>query len=129
MANAAMVPSAEVRSFRQLMVWQKAMDLATVTYRAAASLPDYERFGLARELRRSVTSIPSNVAEGFNRHSRGAYRAHVAIALGSAAELETQIELARRLSYLSDAESATLLDACGETARLLQGLWRALSQG
>src|SRR4051812_43047572 len=89
-----------IRNFRDLQVWQFAMDLTLEVHRAAALLPAEQRFELARELRRSAVSIPSNIAEGFVRHSRPSYRLHVAIALGSTAELETQIEIAVRLAYV-----------------------------
>jgi four helix bundle protein len=73
------------------------MDLAVSLHNAAATVPDFERWELARDLRKTARSIPANVAEGFNRRSRAAYRLHVAIGLGSQAELETQVELALRL--------------------------------
>jgi four helix bundle protein len=102
------------------------MELAVSTHKLSLGLPDIERFDLARELRRSARSIPSNVAEGFNRHSRAAYRSHVAIALGSQAELETQSELAHRLAYLTTATTAEHQQQIARVGRLLHGLWRAL---
>jgi len=126
MSKSAIVPSAEVRNFRQLLLWQEAMDLAVRIHQAAAKLPSSERFELGRELRRSATSIPSNVAEGFSRHSRKVYRQHVAIALGSTAEVQTQLELAQRLSYLAKELVEDLLEDCETVARIGQGLWRSL---
>jgi four helix bundle protein len=126
MASSAIVPSAQVRSFRQLRLWQEAMDLAVLVHEAARKLPTSERYELGREMRRSATSIPSNVAEGFSRHSRKAYRFHVAVALGSTAEVETQLELAQRLSYLAKDFVDELLERCATVARIGQGLWRSL---
>jgi four helix bundle protein len=126
MANSAIVPSAEVRNFRQLKLWQDAMELAVLVHKAAATLPRTERVELGRELRRSATSVPSNVAEGFSRHSRKAYRLHVAVAIGSNAELETQLELAQRLSYLANEPVEDLLERCATVARIGQGLWQSL---
>lgn len=126
MAKSAIIPSAEVRNFRDLVLWQEAMDLAVRIHQAAAKLPSSERFELGREMRRSATSIPSNVAEGFSRHSRKTYRLHVAVALGSTAEVETQIELAQRLSYLTKELVEDLLERCATVARIGQGLWRSL---
>jgi len=126
MADSAMVPSSEVRSFRDLLVWQEAMDLVVEVHRAVRLLPYDEQRDLGREMRRSSTSIPSNIGEGFNRHSRKAYRAHVAIALGSAGELETQLEAARRLELLDENRVVSLMDGCARVARLAQGLWRSL---
>ena len=102
------------------------MELAVTVYGATKTLPDFERYGLSQELRKTCRSIPSNIAEGFNRRSRGAYRLHIAIALGSQAELETQVELARQLEYLSDRDSTSLLTSIAVVGQLLQGLWRAL---
>jgi four helix bundle protein len=122
----AMVPSSQVRSFRDLDAWRSALERALDVHRAALTLPAFERFELGRQLRRCATSIPSNVAEGFNRHSRAAYRLHVSIALGSVGELETQLELCRCLDYFDDGHARTLIGSADRVARLLQGLWRSL---
>ena len=126
MEKTAMLPASEVRSFRQLLVWQQAMELTVEVHKAVRVLPPSERFELSRELRRSAVSIPSNVAEGFNRHSQAAYRSHVGIALGSTGELETQIEIGRRLDYFDAAQADKLLCSVDRVGRLLQGLWRSL---
>ena len=126
MADSAMTPASKIRSFRQLLVWQLAMELAVSAHHAARLLPAVERFELGREIRRSGVSIPSNVAEGFNRHSRAAYRSHVGIALGSTGELETQIEIALKLQYLEPEYAADLLRSADRVGQLLQALWRSL---
>jgi len=126
MADSSITPAAQVRSFRQLLVWQEAIELSVRVHRAAIDLPQEHRFELGREIRRSSISVPSNVAEGFNRHSRKAYRAHVAIALGSDAELETQVEVAKRLELLTPDVHGDLLERCDLVGRLLRGLWRSL---
>jgi len=125
-ASVEMVPSSEVRSFRDLLVWEEAMKLAVAVHKMAVTIGQDKAPQLGRELARSATSIPSNIAEGFNRHSRASYRLHIAIALGSTGELETQLELAKRLECLSTAEATRLLNSCGTVGRLLQGLWRSL---
>jgi len=83
--------------YRELVVWQKAMSLAEAAYAVAGLLPDSERFGLSSQIRRAAISVPSNIAEGHERRSRAEYRRFIAIACGSLAELETQLELANRL--------------------------------
>jgi four helix bundle protein len=118
--------SPSIRSFRDLEVWQKAMDLAVDLHQLARRLPDEERYELARDFRRTARSIAANIAEGFNRHSRATYRLHVAIALGSQAELETQVELARRLGHIDDTTCAKTQQSIASIGRLLHGLWRAL---
>jgi len=112
--------------FRQLDVWQLAMELAIDVHRATQTMPIEQRYELARELRRSATSIPSNIAEGFARHSRPAYRNYVAIGLGSAAELDTQVEIASRLDYLPPSRCGLLLSKSASVGRMLQSLWRSL---
>jgi four helix bundle protein len=104
------------------------MDLAIAMHELAFQLPPHERFELGRDLRRTSRSIPSNVAEGFNRHSRASYRWHVAIALGSQGELETQLEIAKRLDYLTSASTRMHIDEVNEIGRMLNGLWRALGR-
>jgi four helix bundle protein len=120
---------AKIESFTDLIAWQKGMQLAEAVCRAVATLPAADRFDLGSQMRRSAVSIPSNVAEGFCRHSRWVYRQHIAIALGSHAELQTQLELCRRLRLLSFDLIDSLLRVAREVGRLLNGLWRSLGLG
>jgi four helix bundle protein len=99
-----------IRSHRDLEVWQDAMRLVEITYQLAEMLPERERYGLCQQMKRAAVSIPSNIAEGHSRHTRQAYIYHLRVALGSQAELETQIELTVRLGMVSSA-------AAGECAR------------
>jgi four helix bundle protein len=115
-----------IRSYRDLDAWKTSMDLAEDCYRFTEGFPKSEQFGLAAHIRRSAVSIPSNISEGHDRRSRQAYASFVAIALGSQAELETQLELARRLGYGNPDEVARLLEAACEVGRILHGLWAAL---
>ena len=114
-----------IHSFRDLTVWQKSMDLAVRVYRTTAKLPRTEMFGLTSQLRRAATSIPSNVAEGKAVGGQR-YPHHLKIALGSEAELQTQIELARRLDMLTEADASALLNQASEVGRMLAGLFKAL---
>ena len=117
-----------IRSYRDLDAWRMSMDLAQDCYRFTDSFPKTEAFGLAAQIRRSAVSVPSNVAEGHNRRSRPAFANFVAIAMGSQAELETQLELARRLNFGDPAEATRLLDATCDIGRILHGLWVALGR-
>ena len=119
---------AKYASFRELIVWQKGMDLAEAVYRATKMFPAADLYTIGNQLRRSSSSIPANIAEGFSRHSRASYRYHIAVALGSQAELQTQLELARRTSLIGDETTSRLQALAAEVGRLLNGLWRALSQ-
>jgi len=105
-----------------LVVWKKAMEFAKDAYQATEKFPQRELYCLAKQLRRAVVSIPSNIAEGYGRNSRTELHQFVGIARGSLAEVETQLELARMLGYLSDSDTDTLLRDAGEIGRMLTGL-------
>jgi four helix bundle protein len=120
---------AKYASFRELVVWQKGMDLAEKVHRATRSFASEDLFTLGTQLRRAANSVPANVGEGFSRRSRGAYRAHISIALGSNAEVQTPLELARRLSLIEQALTRELQSLAEEIGRLLFGLWRSLFVG
>jgi four helix bundle protein len=121
-------PAAEVsmiQTFRDLTVWQKAMALAERVYSATETLPRSEIYGLTSQIRRAVVSIPSNVAEGKAIGGRS-YPRHLKIALGSKSELETQIELSRRLKMLSEREADALLKEVSDVGRMLATLLKSL---
>jgi four helix bundle protein len=86
-----------IHSYRDLYAWQRAMELVEVTYQLSNSLPSYETYGLAHQMRRSAVSVASNIAEGQGRVHRGDYVHHLSISRGSLAELQTQLELTSRL--------------------------------
>src|SRR5687767_7216152 len=111
--------------YRDLMVWQKGMNLAERVYSRTERFPRSEVYGLTSQLRRASVSIPSNIAEGKAIGGQS-YPRHLKIALGSQAELETQIELARRLKMLAEADSVALMDRASEVGRMLVGLLNAL---
>jgi four helix bundle protein len=115
-------------TYRDLDAWKQGMDLVEACYKTSASFPRSEAYGLTSQLRRASISIPANLAEGHARRTTRAYLNHVSIALGSQAELETCIELAQRLHFLTPAASEPLLDAARSVGRLLYGLYRALER-
>jgi four helix bundle protein len=115
-----------VRSFRDLIAWQKGMNVARLTYRASMSMPASERFGLTAQMRRAAVSIPSNIAEGYARQSRRDYIKYLRIARASHAELATQIQLAIDLEMLRPNPS--LVDAMREAERVLQALLMSLER-
>jgi len=115
-----------IQSFKDLIVWQKAFELCMDVYRATNSMPPEEKFGLTFELRKTSRSVPSNIAEGHERHTTAEYLRFLDIASGSRAELETQLLLAAALGYLPEQDSKPLLELCLEVARLLKSLSRAL---
>ena len=115
----AVVP--RIQSYRDLIAWQKAMDLVILIYQLTENFPARERFGLAFELRKSAVSIPSNISEGHSQGS-GAYVRHLVIAVGSHSETSTQSEIAFRLKFIVGADRIALENLLGEVGRLTQGL-------
>lgn len=87
------------RSFRDLLVWQRSIQLATMVYRITSGFPKEELYGLSSQLRRSAVSVPSNIAEGQGRLSTGEFRQFLGMARGSNFELQTQLEIARTLNF------------------------------
>jgi four helix bundle protein len=115
-----------VRSYRDLLVWQKAMDLVCVAYSLAKSLPGTERFALATQMRRSAVSVASNIAEGHGRGSTGDFARHLSFAKGSLTELETQVLIAERLGFAEAARVQAVLGQADEVSRMLSGLLSSL---
>ena len=116
-----------VRNYRDLVVWQRAMDLVEIVYKATASFPKEELFGLTGQLRRAAVSIPSNIAEGQGRQSDREFHRFLRISHGSLREAETQILIATRLGYINEESKSRLLDCSAEVGRLTNGLLRTLS--
>ena len=114
-----------ITSFRDLVAWQKAMDLADLIYDLTEDFPARERFGLAYHVRKSAVSIPSNIAED-SRHKTPGYANHLVIALGSHAELDTQCELATRRRFIKPDDRAKLQPLIDEVGRIIHGLARSL---
>ena len=117
-----------VKTFRDLLVWQKSMTLVTDVYRVTKEFPNDERFGLTSQIRRSAVSLPSNIAEGHGRNSTKEYIQFLNITMGSMNELETQLEISKNLKYLEDGVFQKLHDNCREIERMLSSLIRKLKQ-
>src|SRR5580698_6420591 len=111
-----------VQSYRDLVVWKKSMALVLEVYRCTQTFPKTETYGLTSQLRRAAVSIPSNIAEGQARLSTGEFKQFLGNARGSLMEVETQILIARDLSYLENHRSETLLASAREVGRILNGL-------
>jgi four helix bundle protein len=111
-----------IRSYQDLEVWQKAMDLVEDCYRLTREFPDNEVYGLSSQLQRSAVSIPANIAEGRERGRTKEFLHHLSIAYGSLAELETHILIARRLNYVNEENLRQLMDRIAEIGRMLNGL-------
>ncbi|MHB0936548.1 MAG: four helix bundle protein [Armatimonadota bacterium] len=116
----------EVKSYRDLLVWQKGVDLAVECYKLTESFPKSELYGLTNQMRRAAVSIPSNVAEGSARQHTPEFTQHVSIACGSIAELDTQVEIARRLHFADEQLVRDFFAHTEELSRMLGSLRRSL---
>ncbi len=117
-----------VKDYRDLIVWQKAMDLVETIYRTTAAFPREEIYGLTSQIRRAAISIPSNIAEGNGRNTTRDYVHFLGMAYGSVKEVETQVLIAERLRYINSSDSNRLVQMTTEIARLISGLANSLKR-
>ena len=117
-----------VKSYRDLQVWQNAMDLVVMCYQITKAFPKSEMVGLAGQLQRAAVSIPSNIAEGRERQYSKEFLQHLSIAYGSLAEVETHIQIAERLNYIDSDKVRQILDKAAEIGRMLNGLRRSIEK-
>jgi four helix bundle protein len=120
--------SMPIRNYRDLEAWKVAMDVALKAYELAVAFPAVHRYELGTQIRKSAVSIPSNIAEGHAQRLDSVFLRHIRIAIGSTAELETQLEFAARLKIVSHAVAATLSSDLVRCSQLLHGLRRAIWQ-
>lgn len=115
-----------IKTYRELIAWQKDMDLTVRVYRATETFPRSEQYGLTNQIRRAAVAVSSNIAEGQGRGTTNDFRRFLSIAYGSLQEVETQIIIAQRLGYLTESAADEILDLCAETGRIINGLSRSL---
>ena len=118
--------SEKIKNFRDLDVWKKGIEIVKDVYRTTDSFPKQEVYGLVSQMQRCSVSIPSNIAEGFNRFHNKEYKQFLYIALGSCAELETQIEIAMELKYIDRQKRDALLEKIDHESRMLRNLVKKL---
>ncbi|MGL4619757.1 four helix bundle protein [Chroococcidiopsis sp.] len=116
----------QINSYRDLKVWQAEMNLVFEVYRITQKFPKHEVYGLSSQVQRAAVSIPSNIAEGHTRESTKEYLQSLSIALGSLAELETQLMLAQRLLYIEAEDLELALSKTDSISRMLRGLQKSL---
>lgn len=114
------------KSYKDLLVWQRAMELVEAVYKESRKLPKEETYGLTIQIRRAAISIAANIAEGQGRNTRGEFKQFLGIANGSLAELETLIILANRLSYWGSQQMNMLLAFCSDVGKMIAGLLKHL---
>jgi four helix bundle protein len=112
----------EILSYRDLRVWQRAMDLAIECYELTKRFPPGETYGLISQLQRAAVSVPSNMAEGRARHHSGEFLQHISMAHGSLAKVETLTQIAARLRYISDRQADEVFGKTAEVERMLNSL-------
>jgi len=116
----------KIINFKDLKIWQKSMELTKVVYFSTDSFPSKETFGIVSQMRRAAISIPSNIAEGFMRRHNKEYKQFLHIALGSLAELETQIILSEQLNFLKNKQSESIQSNINEVNKMIMGLIKCL---
>jgi four helix bundle protein len=117
-----------VQDYKDLIVWQKSMDLVEIIYRITQSFPSHELYGLTKQIRRAAVSVPSNIAEGQGRQGTAEFRHFLGTARGSLLEVETQLHIGLRLGYLGPDAAQTAFVALREVAKILNGLMSSLSR-
>jgi four helix bundle protein len=117
-----------VQSYRDLIVWQKSIELVLEIYRATRGFPKTETYGLVSQLRRAAVSVPSNIAEGHARLSTGEFKQFLGHARGSLMEIETQILISRKLGHIDSVQSTILFNRAAEIGKVLNGLLSSLDR-
>jgi four helix bundle protein len=115
-------PKRKVQRHQDLVVWQKAMDLVIESYRLAQRLPLNEQYGFASQIRRASVSVPANIAEGFGRWHKKEFLRFLLLANGSLKELETHLEIGKRLSFFASSELTKALKIADEVGRMITPL-------
>ena len=115
-----------IRSYEDLIAWQKSMDFAEQIYRITSNFPNTEKFGLIAQLRRAAVSIPSNLAEGQGRLTTGEFKQFIGHARGSLYEVQTQLRISARLGFIEGKACDRLLESSFEIGRIMHGLMAAL---
>ncbi|MBX7104888.1 MAG: four helix bundle protein [Gemmataceae bacterium] len=115
-----------IRSHRDLVVWQEGIKIVETCYRLTETFPKSQVYGLAQQLQRAAVSVPANIAEGNGRDSLPEYLHHLSIAYGSLMEIDSHIEVARRVGFIDEPTYSTLLEQLATTGRLLNALQRSL---
>ncbi len=117
-----------LKTYKDLVVWQKAVDLAVEIYKTTNQFPKEELYGIVSQMRRSVVSISSNIAEGRNRGTRKDFTQFLRIALGSSAELESQVEISKKLGFVDEINYIKLISSTDEICKMLRAIIRKLGE-
>ena len=116
-----------MKTYTELFVWQKSMELVTAVYRESRNFPKEEIYGLTSQIRRCAVSIPSNIAEGFGRKSQQDFIRFLKISMGSLFELQTQLRIAKNLEYLEEGKFNAVFEETREIERMLSAFIQSIS--
>ena len=116
----------KIKNFRDLKIWQKGIELVKEIYKITKDFPKEEQYGLSSQMRRAAVSIPSNVAEGFRRRHNKEYKQFLNISLGSSAELETQVVIAKELEYIDYKQEQSSIESIDHICRMISNLIKKL---
>jgi four helix bundle protein len=119
----------EVKSYRDLLVWQRAMELVVMCYKLTENLPKTETYGLSSRIQNNASYIPGNIADGHSRDTTGEFLNKLSAAKGYLAQLETNLLLVEMLSFLPMSDIQPVLDKCAEVGKMTNGLMRSLRGG
>jgi len=117
----------KIKNFRDLDIWKKGIEIVKDVYKIVRKFPKLELYSLTSQMQRASLSIPTNIAEGFNRFHNKEYKQYLYIALGSCAELETQIEIAAELKYIDDHNKKIILEKIDHESRMIVNLIKRLN--
>ncbi len=117
-----------MNGFRDLLVWQKGMELVSKVYKLQESFPKEEQYALSSQIRRSAISIPSNIAEGYGRHHKQDFARFLEIARSSLYELQTQLEIVKNVGYLTDGELSQVIVVCHDLEKMLNSFIKTISE-
>ncbi len=123
-----MAKTGKIERFEDLIAWRKSKNLSILIYKESGSGNFSRDFALRDQIRKAAISIMSNIAEGFERYSRKEFQQYLSIARGSAAEVRSQMHMARSLGYTSEERASEIIDLCNEVGRILAGLHRSLGE-
>lgn len=115
-----------MHNYRELKIWQKAIDLTEIVYTLTAGFPSDEKFGLCSQLQRAAVSVPSNIAEGASRKSQKEFNHFLSIAIGSLFEIDTQIVIAKRIGYLNQVEIEKVTNQILELIKMTRGFKKTI---
>ena len=115
-----------IKSYRELEIWKKSIEVVKDIYKLTEGFPKHEVYGLVGQMRRCAVSIPSNVAEGFRRFHNKEYKQFLYVSLGSCAELDTQVTIAKELDYLGEEKEAVILEKMDHICRMISNLIKKL---